>query len=778
MKNVFVILISALAAPLTVFAGPVLTTQKPVSPEVRDAIAFADCEIANPTFAAYRGWLKYLKFRIAFDSEKFGADSELARADLADLVKWTVAIDADPNVIYRIRGVLEWAYESQADGSGQPFILSVPTDYDPVKSAPLTVEPHGYTNDQRTALAWMKPHTGGFEIAVLGRARGGMYIGLSEADVLDAVKYVRKFWNIDPDRTTITSCSMGGFCSFWLGARHPDMWAGINPGCSYPWPVPVENLLTVPVYSLHSKDDPTVPIVMSHAQVTHLLDIGGKVVYEETNGFGHAVWDFHEGFARSGEWLARQVRPNAKDIRRIDFYAMDATCAKDWWGSVTEWGPLPRPAHFILNAGLDNTLYGRTENVKRLNVDLAHSPFDRSTDLHVSLDGGLSFTIKAPLPETVEFASDATGWAVVDKPVEIPFKLHTTYCSRLVYDGSPILIVYGTKGSSDENTAMRAAAKAASTSANPSWATGLVDPAPDGVSHLCMLYGNLMTKADADVTDRDIARCNLVVIGTAAQNSIAAKISAGLPVKIEKGEIVCDDGRTYVSSGRAFGLVHYNPLSTQKLVLWFASEDARFYRAGAVIPYEMNANGCGVDFLVMDAVDPVVVAARGFDSRWKWTTRDVGSPVLGARAATSDGWAAMFAEALRASVGADFGISASEDPMATGFFERHPGLCAANGLTRVCDMALLYANYHVFTISMNGTELAGLAKALDASAVKRMAFSPNFDAAKLDPARIYTIATIDEGVWSARNLGYIFPPTSKWTGIDASDAVTNFFGEK
>ena len=764
------IIVSGLCLQATVVAAQPVAVAQNAPVDSATILVRADIAIANPALVSYRGWLKYLEFRYRFDEQRLGAASPEAQAALAKLDEWTTKIKTDPDILSKLRGPQEWAYESAADGSGQPFKINIPTDYAPAVPEPLMVYAHGYSGNHMEHSAGMAAHAGYFEAAVLGRARGGQYLCLSEADVLGVVRYIKAHWNIDADRTNLSGGSMGGFATYWIGSRHPDLWASARPSCGYAFRACANNLLTVPVYSLHSRDDPRVPIVLSHGFLAELRELGGSVINEEPTGFGHAVWDFADGNRRSGEWVLHQVRPAAKDVRKLDFSAMDGTCARDWWAEVVQWGGEQRPARFILNAGADNTLYATLDNVTALRLDLEHSPVDRNRDLHVSVDGAVAFTVPAPLPEKIDLACGAKGWETRAPCAPPPYRLHTPGGASMVYDGSPILIVYGTLGDKLENAAMRTAAKAASTSPNPTWQTGDRDRAPqDGVSHMCNLYGNLPLKADRDVTDEDIQTCNLVILGTADQNCLISRIAEQLPVKLASGRIVCSDGERYPAAGNALGLTCRNPLAPGKLILWLASPDAAFYRPGAVLPQELFDNGYGLDLLVMSVKSNAVVAARSFDSLWNWSGDHAVTLLLPSEACTTEGWAQIVASSLREAANADFGIGAC--PYEEGNFLPFHGLCATPGLTRYGDMALVYSGDPVYVVEMTGAELLALVKMRDADPEKTFVISANFRAEMIDPSRDYAVALIDEGVWAVRKLGFILPDRSHATDVNAADAI-------
>jgi pimeloyl-ACP methyl ester carboxylesterase len=771
MKNkISFLLIAVLLSGSAVYAAQPVVQQIAQALPAADpapAIAHADAAIANPALKDYHGWLKYLEFRVRADAERHGAQSPDAVAAIERLEEWTAKIEADPQLLGKLRGVQEWAYESAADGSGQPFKLNIPTDYDPSRPMPLSLYAHGYSGNHLEHSTGWTDKTGSFDLGVLGRARGGFYFALSEADVMDTLKYVRAHWNIDPYRIHLNGGSMGGMASYRLGARYPDIWASIAPDCGMAAHVPMENLLTVPVYALHSIDDPVVSISLDNGALERLRKAGGCVITEEPNGFGHGVWNFVEGNARAGEWAGNQVRPAARDVRRLDYTAVDGIARGAWWAKVTSWGPQPRPAHFLLNAGTDNTLYATLDNISTLRLDLANSPFSRERDLRISVNGAKTFTIPAPLAASVEIARGANGWEAVDVRAPALRREHTPGGAVLLYDGSPLLIVYGTQGDEKTNATLLAAATAASRSPNPIWHTDDIDRAPqDGVSHYQNLYGSLPMKADRDVSAADLGRCNLVIIGSAAQNSLAARIAAELPVKIENGRIECGEAGSYESKDNALGLVYYSPFAADRLVLWLASESADFYRPGAFLPV-LLAYSAGIDLAIMNVSQVRIVAARSFGPDWKWSCAQAQSPLLPAAASTDAGWAALVAGILRDATKADFAVAVRPYE---SLGVKNPALCATKGITRYADMAAIYYYDPVYVLELTGAQLADMAAKRAAFKVCPYDFSEGFDSAKLVPERLYSVAMLEEDAWAILDTGFL-PHISHYAGIEAADAI-------
>jgi|CZKI01.1.fsa_nt_gi hypothetical protein len=725
-----------------------------------DACGRADGALARSDLAAYRGWIKYLRL-----------DAVAAPAKAHRLGEWVRRIEADPNLLATMGGVQEWAYESPVDDSGQPFRIAIPTDYDPARPAPLTVYMHGYSGNHIEHSAGMHAHPGSFDIAVLGRSRGGGYRALSEADVLQAVDYVEAHWAIDPDRVSLNGGSMGGGATYRLGSRYPHLWSSGRPTCGYASYLPMGNLVTLPIYATHSADDPTVSVLHDRGPLALLRELGGQVVYDETDGYGHAVWNYKEGNERGLAWEKSQVRPDSRTVRRVDYTALDGGAVRGWWGEIAEWGAAPRPARFVLVAGDPNLLHAELTNIARLRLRLAESPFDRKRSLQVSVNGAVPFSLPAPLPGSAVLVLGAKGWGPEAESGPPPFRLHTPGSAILLYGGEPLLIVYGTRGSDAERRAMRAAAVAASKSPSPAWPDDAGEAAPDGVPHNQNLYGRLSTKEDVQVTDADIARCHLVLIGTAAQNAVVARVADALPVHLGEGGITCSDGARFPGSGLALGLVHYNPLAPGRLIFWVASYDPAAYAANSAIPATMagggfhTANAFGADLLIMPAGSPTLVAARSFDSRWRWVPGREASPLVPGSLGAAGDFSRAVGKAISRAAAADFSVVGSYGSAAAPPF--------AAGVTRVSDVTPLFSNIPIGVFEMSGTEVLEMARRAPAKGPDSLIIA-GLDSAKVEAAHVYHIALPINMLWILSAVVQPPPGNYRLTGLDTGDAIERF----
>jgi hypothetical protein len=749
---------SGAAAPVAVAPEALAGARKTQRPEQ----ARAEQILARADLAAYHGWVRYLQFRAAHAAERFPQKPDLIEDDRRRFADWTQRILDNPKLVSELRGVTEWAYLSPVDGSGQPFKLNIPTDYDPSKPAPLVLYMHGYSGNHLEHSVGMVDHPGFFEVSVLGRSRGGRYRALSEADVLAVLAYVAEHWAVDPDRVHLTGGSMGGAGTFWLGSRYPDRFASGRPVCGAATDKPLGNLLTLPLYATHSDDDWRVPILHSRGPIAKLRALGANATLDETTGLGHAAWDYGAGNERGAAWYVKQVRPASKDVTRLDFTALDGGAMGEFWAQIAEWGPKPAPARFALKVTGKNHLEGKLENIARLRLVVAQAPLDASQPLVLRLAGASPLSLPAPLPDAIFIERTSSGWAFAREAPPVTARRHTPGGANQLYDGEPLLIVYGTRGSSALTAALRAAAEVASHNSNASWPPPNGERGNDGVSHNQNLYGDLLIKADSEVTADDIARRHLVLIGSAAQNRIVEKLSARLPVHYDHAKIVFDDGSELPAEGRALGLVHYNPEAPDRLLFWIAADDPAAYAAGSLVPELLGAPLSYADAVVVRISDPALVLTRSFDSSWHWVPRD-GSTPLPEELGTSAALAAAVARSVRRAAPAEFALAGLPRPTHVNAYEP--------GNARLADLLVQYPFEPITVMTLHGSELSAAAQAVAASGAH---LEPEADLAHIKPRHEYRLALSAQQISPFVALTHLAPRKYAVTDTTLLDALERY----
>jgi poly(3-hydroxybutyrate) depolymerase len=233
--------------------------------------------------------------------------------------------------------ILMCGYDLDAANARMPFSLFVPDNYDHSRAWPLIVDLHGAgvsplqqmlfdgTTDfaQRDGYIVVTPMGlstfGGWgplrgepkpvDTADINPATGAKWATheLSELDALTLIEKVRATFNVDPDRVYLMGHSMGGFGTFFLGAKHNTLWAGIAPiaGGGVGPNAPADKLKMVPVLVMHGSDDNVVRKESSRMSVRELQKAGGQHIYLEFPGKDH-------------EFFIRRGRENLEKV--FDFF--------------------------------------------------------------------------------------------------------------------------------------------------------------------------------------------------------------------------------------------------------------------------------------------------------------------------------------------------------------------------------------------------------------------------------------------------------------------------
>jgi pimeloyl-ACP methyl ester carboxylesterase len=95
---------------------------------------------------------------------------------------------------------------------------------------------------------------------------------------------------IDTNRLYLTGSSMGGFGSWNLAAKYPQVFAAVVPLCGGGDPKKAEVLKTVPIWSFHGDQDPMVPVERTRVAVEAIKAAGGTLCkYSELAGEGHGI---------------------------------------------------------------------------------------------------------------------------------------------------------------------------------------------------------------------------------------------------------------------------------------------------------------------------------------------------------------------------------------------------------------------------------------------------------------------------------------------------------
>jgi poly(3-hydroxybutyrate) depolymerase len=265
-------------------------------------------------------------------------DLGFVRKNLATARAYAERLGAGDDPYKTATGMIVKAYRADWDGTLQPYALYVPPGYKPGRPGgwPLVVTLHGAFSDHRHNLRRTfgldnrpgetdaeasrnelpLPDVPALVVSPLGRGELMSYDGLGGEDVMRVIADVRRAYDVDPARITLTGLSMGGGATWQIGLRHPELFAALAPVCAFadfarlvqPGDRPLYDLdalerlspraiadraARMQVFIFHGAKDPIVPVNDARQMVDRFRSLGfldKNVHYTEYPGVGHEAW--------------------------------------------------------------------------------------------------------------------------------------------------------------------------------------------------------------------------------------------------------------------------------------------------------------------------------------------------------------------------------------------------------------------------------------------------------------------------------------------------------
>ncbi|MGQ9525461.1 MAG: prolyl oligopeptidase family serine peptidase [Armatimonadota bacterium] len=122
--------------------------------------------------------------------------------------------------------------------------------------------------------------------------------------VVAVLEKTKREYSVDPDRVYLTGLSQGGFGTFAIAAKHPDLFAAIAPICGGGRPEEMAPALkALPCWAFHGDADPVVKVDLSKAMVDAINAAGGNAKLTVYPGVGHNSWDKAYREEKLGQWF-------------------------------------------------------------------------------------------------------------------------------------------------------------------------------------------------------------------------------------------------------------------------------------------------------------------------------------------------------------------------------------------------------------------------------------------------------------------------------------------
>ncbi len=113
------------------------------------------------------------------------------------------------------------------------------------------------------------------------------------------LKTIQKY-NIDTDRIYVTGLSMGGYGTWDIIARFPNLFAAAIPICGGGDENTADKIKNIPIWAFHGSRDKVVPVTRTRNMIAAIKAQGGNPKYNEISNRGHLVWN--DAYATQGLW--------------------------------------------------------------------------------------------------------------------------------------------------------------------------------------------------------------------------------------------------------------------------------------------------------------------------------------------------------------------------------------------------------------------------------------------------------------------------------------------
>ena len=477
----------------------------------------------------------------------------------------------------RASGFVRMAWIDETDGSTQYARAYLPTHYDPAKKWPMVIQLHGFNPPNPPYWRWwgvdsrhwmdseLPEHEGIIYIEPHGRGNV-QHVGFAVSDILRAIAEAKRLFTVDEDRVYLTGESMGGWGVWNVATRHPELFAAIAPvhgGVDYhsqmseedlaklspvqrfmqerqsSWSM-AESLVNTPVYVHHGDIDQAVNVDWSRWGVKLLQRWGYDVRYHEYPGKGHEALAVTNS-ALSIEWFLKHRRD--PDPRKVRIRSAELRDAAAWWARVQQ---AATPLDFMR---VDAEVIDR--NVIRLDTDNV---------LDIVLTPGPALVDPAK-PVSVVWNGVArdlrisNGALRLTSPGYKPAPLHKT--PKLPGGSSdffttPFAVVVGTS-SKDPDMAALCKTKA----------QAFMDAWKDWQKQTPREF------LDTEITDADLKRYSLILIGGPEANRVTAKFASKVPLRITATSVRID-GQEFKTRDAAVQLIYPSPANAERYVWIFA----------------------------------------------------------------------------------------------------------------------------------------------------------------------------------------------------------------
>lgn len=197
------------------------------------------------------------------------------------------------------------------------YVVYVPSTYDPKTPTPTIIFLNGYGECGTDGLkqigtglgpAVMKDVKAWPFIIIFPQKQDHHHLWIEEDEmVMGILQTTQREYNIDKSRLYLTGLSQGGYGTWAIGAKHPELFAAIAPICGGGDESMAKKLVGMPIWAFHGEADKVVPASESKRLQSWLDAAGGSCQLTLYPGVEHNSWDKAYQEEKLGAWfLERQ----------------------------------------------------------------------------------------------------------------------------------------------------------------------------------------------------------------------------------------------------------------------------------------------------------------------------------------------------------------------------------------------------------------------------------------------------------------------------------------
>jgi predicted peptidase len=248
---------------------------------------------------------------------------------------------------------LKLTYTDPDTGATMPYRLFVPEMVEEGKTYPLVLFLHGggergddnekqITANQGPTI-WAKPeeqeqrpcfvlapqarnvHDGGFGITRNAENKISLArvfeVSPDSEMAMKVLKQVMSEYPVDASRVYTTGLSQGGYGTWDLNLKYPDVFAAMVPICGGGDPALAANIVEKPIWAFHAAADFVIPVSHSRNIIQALRNLGGNPHYTEYPvdayiwPIAHFAWVPAYQSVKMREWLFNQKKPSHQIVR-------------------------------------------------------------------------------------------------------------------------------------------------------------------------------------------------------------------------------------------------------------------------------------------------------------------------------------------------------------------------------------------------------------------------------------------------------------------------------